>query len=401
MISTGIGPPVRLAQSVASGPLLGRWGTVASPDALIDVLAHPDRALSLPSLRGESSLRALERVRERAEAERGSPWAQPLATQYARYFQDGDRTVYEGGVFARQERLTRAVLMAAATESDEWLTEAADGIVLVCEQSSWCWPAHEEFCRSRGTVLPDPAVPCLDLGAGGVAAQLAWADHMLGERLDERFPGLRDRLRAEVRWRVLEPFTRRRDWHWLGLDGRVHNWCPWICGNVLVAALRLAEPGAERALQVALAIEGVDRHLAALPGDGSVDEGYEYRWNGAYPVEGLERWWRTARLDREAGSVTIEDSWTFTDAGPPSEVRFLLAGQVRQEAPGRVMVRPPGGGRAAVLSWDPERAVGTLAERELDDPVLVAVWGERLTRLRLELPGTASGSVLVRMEVRP
>jgi hypothetical protein len=122
---------------------------------------------------------------------------------------------------------------------------------------------------------------------------------------------------------------------------------------------------------------------------------------GAYPVEGLERWWRTARLDREAGSVTIEDSWAFTDAGPPSEVRFLLAGQVRREAPGQVMVRPPGGGRAAVLSWNPERAVGSLAERELDDPTLIAVWGDRLTRLRLELPGTASGSVLVHVEVRP
>ncbi|MGS2648875.1 hypothetical protein [Streptosporangium sp. LJ11] len=637
MTSTATGPPVRLAESVVPGPLLGRWGTTASPDALIGVLARPDRALPLPSLSGGPPLWALERVRERAEAERGSPWAQPLATQYARYFQDGDRTVYEGGVFERQERLTRAVLMAAANGSDEWLAEAADGIVLVCEQSSWCWPAHEESCRSRGTVLPDPATPCLDLGAGDVAAQLAWADHMLGERLDERFPGLRDRLRAEVRWRVLEPFTRRRDWHWLGLDGRVHNWCPWICGNVLVAALRLAEPGAERARQVALAIEGLDRYLAALPGDGSVDEGYEYWWNGAcralealdvlehatsgelraagvpvvretarfphrmhlggawyvnfadaralppaeqpwhvlhrwarrigdpdgmrhaaahragtvapaaelgralseladvtwleagpaepplvasawlpgtqvglartargterglalavkgghndenhnhndvgsvivavdgtpavvdagrptytaqtfgpdryaiwtmrsgwhsvpevrgtpqgqgasfaagdvavadgpdafqvrldlagaYPVDGLERWWRTARLDRETGGVTIEDSWAFTDAGPPSEVRFLLSGRVRQEAPGQVTIRPPGGGRAAVLSWDPEHAAGSLTERELDDPLLVAVWGDRLTRLRLELPGTASGSLLVRVEVRP
>ncbi|MFG1943818.1 hypothetical protein [Nonomuraea sp. NPDC048826] len=618
------------------GPLLSLWGADASPAALARVLLDPGSALPSPDLRGEPARRALALVRERAEAERGAPWPQPLASQYARYFQDGDRTVYERQVFDRQDRLTRAVLMAAATGDDGWLAEAADGIVLLCEQSSWCWPAHEESCRPRGTVLPDPADPCVDLGAGDVAAQLAWADQALGDRLDRRFPGLRARVRAEVRTRVLEPFTRRRDWHWLGLDGHVHNWCPWICGNVLVAALRLAEPGEERALQVALALEGVDRYLASLPDDGSVDEGYEYWWHGAcralealdvlehatagaldaagvpvvratvrfpylmhlgggwyvnvadsrarppadqpwhvahrwarragdaagaahaaaqraaavspeaelgrvmseladpawmaaeagapplvasawlpgtqlgvartaagterglalvvkgghnaenhnhndvgsvvvavdgvpalvdagrptytartfgpdryaiwtmrgdwhnvpgvrgadqragasfrardvevaddpddfrvrldlaaaYPVDGLERWWRTARLGRSAGEVTIEDAWRFTGAGEPSVLRYLLAGEVRQEGPGEVEVRPPGKGRAAVLTWDPGLATGSLGVRELDDPLLTSVWGDRLTRLELALPGTAEGSVLVRVEVR-
>src|SRR5690606_21750795 len=281
MTNTATGSPAPAAASTGSGPLLRAWGAAASPGTLARVLLDPGRALPPADLRSELSRRALEPVRERAEAERGSPWPQPLASQYARYFQDGDRTGYEENVFGRQARLTRAVLMAAATGDDGWLAEAADGIVLLCEQSSWCWPAHGASCRPRGTALPDPASPCLDLGAGDVAAQLAWADQALGERLDERFPGLRERVRAEVRTRVLEPFTRRRDWHWLGLDGHVHNWCPWICGNVLVAALRLAEPGEERALQVALAVEGIDRYLGALPADGSVDEGYEYWWNGA------------------------------------------------------------------------------------------------------------------------
>lgn len=636
MTNTATGSPAPAAASTGSGPLLRAWGAAASPGTLARVLLDPGRALPPADLRSELSRRALEPVRERAEAERGSPWPQPLASQYARYFQDGDRTGYEENVFGRQARLTRAVLMAAATGDDGWLAEAADGIVLLCEQSSWCWPAHEESCRPRGTVLPDPASPCLDLGAGDVAAQLAWADQALGDRLDERFPGLRERVRAEVRTRVLEPFTRRRDWHWLGLDGHVHNWCPWICGNVLVAALRLAEPGEERAQQVALAVEGIDRYLGALPADGSVDEGYEYWWNGAcralealdvlahatagaldasavpvvratvrfpylmhlgggwyvnvadaralppsgqpwhvlhrwarrvgepdgvrhaaaqrtgavspgaelgrvmaelgdpawmsagaaepplvasawlpgtqvcvartaggsarglalvvkgghnaenhnhndvgsvmvavdgvpvvvdagrptytaqtfgpdryeiwtmrsdwhnvpevrgtpqregaafragdvevadqpdhfqvrmdlagaYPVDGLERWWRTARLDRSSGEVTIEDAWRFAADGEPSVLRFLLAGEVRQDRPGEVEVRPPGGGRGLALCWDPELAAGSLDVRELDDPMLTGVWGDRLTRLELALPGTAGGSVRVRAEVR-
>jgi hypothetical protein len=171
--------------------------------------------------------------------------------------------------------------MAAVTGKEAWVDEAADGIVLLCEQSSWCWAAHDATPRRNGTVLPDLHQPYLDLGAGEVAAQLAWADHALGAAFDARVPGLRERIRREVDHRVLTPFLQRDDWHWLGWDGNVHNWCPWICGNVLVAALRLVDDEDRRARVVVRALEGVDRYLAALPPDGSIDEGYEYWWNGA------------------------------------------------------------------------------------------------------------------------
>ena len=52
---------------------------------------------------------------------------------------------------------------------------------------------------------------------------LAWIDHLLGTALDRRVPGIRARIRHEARVRVIDPFVRRRDWHWLGLDGDVHN----------------------------------------------------------------------------------------------------------------------------------------------------------------------------------
>ncbi|GAA3578811.1 heparinase II/III family protein [Nonomuraea rosea] len=707
--------------------MLIAWGARAEPESLARDLLPPATALPVPAAGAgvwgrlrESE--ALSDVRERARAEAGTPWPQPLASQYARFFREGDgnRTVYESQVFERQDRLTRAVLMATVTGAenrpdgqpggrfdgqpggrsdgrfdgrpddqlggrfdgrpDGWLDEVADGVVQLCEQSSWCWPAHEDTCRPRGTVLPDPATPCLDLGAADVAAQLAWIDQVLGDRLDARYPGLRERVRAEVRSRVLDPFVRRDDWHWLGLDGDVHNWCPWICGNILVAALRLGGRQEERARQVALAVAGLDRYLAALPDDGSVDEGYEYWWNGAcralealdllehatsgalgaadvpvvretarfphrmhlggpwylnvadararppadqpwrelhrwgrrlgepdvirharsqraarigataelgralrelvddewqargpaepprvegqapglgepplvagqasgshepplvagqardrdeqargldepplvagvwlpgtqialarttggtargltlavkgghndehhnhndvgsvvvavdgvpvlvdagrptytaqtfgpgryeiwtmrsdwhnvplvrgaaqgqgrqfrardvrvsdepgrfevrmdlaaaYPVPDLERWWRTAALDRAGGHVTIEDAWDFTGGDGPGVLHFVLAGQVERRAPGQVVVHPPDGARAALVAWDPARATAALTVRTLDDPMLSAVWGERLTRLELRLPDTPRGAFEVRVE---
>jgi hypothetical protein len=236
-----------------------------------------DRAAWDPGRLDEPTLRGL---RERAEADRG-PWPVPRARDYARFFRDGDRDAYEQLIWARDRRLSRAAVLAAVTLDDDRLDEVADGVIMLCEQSSWCWPAHDDTRARHGAVVPTVTDPCLDLGAGEVAAQLAWIEHLLGPRLDARMPGVRARLRHEVDRRVLGPFERRRDWHWLGLDGDVHNWSPWIHGNVLVAALHLVDDPDRRAGLVALVVAGLERYAAALPPDGAIDEGHWYWWNGA------------------------------------------------------------------------------------------------------------------------
>lgn len=214
----------------------------------------------------------------RAEADLGAPWPQPLASQAARVHRDGDRAVWEDPAFARQHRLSRAVIAAAVTLEDRWIDEVVDGVQLLCEQSSWCWPAHDDAFEKRGSVLADVTDPFLDLGAGEVVGQLAWIDHVLGAQLDARAPGIRSRIRHEAEVRVFRPFVERRDWHWLGLDGDVHNWNPWIHSNVLTAAVQL-HPAPEPLID--LVVEGLDRYLVSLPADGAIDEGYSYWWNGA------------------------------------------------------------------------------------------------------------------------
>ncbi|NLP84744.1 hypothetical protein HF576_12875 [Microbacterium sp. CFH 90308] len=260
--------------------------------ALPALLAAPDQALPVPPADvrtvwgqgGSADPVAVAEILHRARADSAQPWPVPLATAAARLHDDGDREGWESVAFERQRRLSRAALAATHTLSATALGEVLDGVWLLCEQSSWCWPAHDDALRAHGSVLPVVTDPYLDLGAGEAVGQLAWIDHVLGARLEARYPGIRSRIRHEARVRVFDPFTRRRDWHWLGLDGDVHNWNPWIHGNVLVAALRLLDaPGdaAERARVVALAIEGIDRYVTALPPDGAIDEGYAYWWNGA------------------------------------------------------------------------------------------------------------------------
>jgi len=277
-----------------AGPLAARWCT--GTGHLAGLLRPPSRALAAPPAsdrdawtRSSLDHGTLARFEELGARDLGTPWPQTLARDYARYHRDGDRVTYEAGVFARGERLTVAAVLAAVGLEDTWLDEVADGVVLLCEQSTWCWPAHDDTNARHGAVLPTVTDPFLDLGAGEVVGQLAWIDHLLGDALDARTPGLRARVRHEARVRVLDPFRTRREWHWLGLDGDVHNWNPWIHGNVLVAALQLVDDPAERASIVALVVEGLDRYVASLPDDGAIDEGFHYWWNGACrALEALE-----------------------------------------------------------------------------------------------------------------
>ncbi|WP_404434153.1 heparinase II/III-family protein [Microbacterium lacus] len=220
----------------------------------------------------------------RAAHDLRAPWPIPLASAAARVYRDGDRDGWEQVAYERQYRLSRAAIAAAVTLDEMWIDEVIDGIQLLCEQSSWCWPAHDDTFERHGAVLATVTDPFLDLGAGEVVGQLAWIDHVLGAGLDARAPGIRQRIRHEARLRVFDPFVARRDWHWIGLDGDVHNWNPWIHGNVLVAALRLLDAPddvAVRAAIVALSVEGLDRYVTVLPADGAIDEGYSYWWNGA------------------------------------------------------------------------------------------------------------------------
>ncbi|GAA3595774.1 heparinase II/III domain-containing protein [Kribbella ginsengisoli] len=267
-------------------------------------------------------------VLDRAAGDRSRPWPRLLLSDFARYWRDGVRTAYEGPAGELRQRTSTAVLAAVLTGDQQDVDEAADGLLLLCEQTTWCWAAHESFAAARGEVVADTGAPYLDLGAAETVEILAWADLVLGPALDARVPGLRRRLREEAERRVLRPFVEDRRWHWLGLDGHLHNWNPWIHGHVLVAALFLDTDPVRRTQVVELVVDGLDRYLRALPADGGCDEGYAYWWNGparlASALELLDRItlgafdpWQCAPLEelaRYPQRMTLGAGW-FVNVG--------------------------------------------------------------------------------------
>ena len=148
-----------LTTATRETPLASAWGSKAAAPELAGLFRGAGERIRVRPA-GERAWErvpadALSALHRQACEERGTPWPQPLVSHYARYFRDGNRTAYEGLVAARQQRLTRAVVMcllpAAAREADtegpDWLDEVIDGAYLLCEQSSWSWAAHDDVLR--------------------------------------------------------------------------------------------------------------------------------------------------------------------------------------------------------------------------------------------------------------
>ncbi|WP_232666523.1 heparinase II/III domain-containing protein [Pseudonocardia sp. TRM90224] len=249
------------------------------------VAAWRDRAPAatsalFPEEWGDVPSRISESLTDAVEADRAAGWPPALLRDYAAYPRRGERVPYEDVVRSRLGRIARATALAAIRPATGAIDDVADGTWLVAEQSTWCWPAHDDAFERTAGVVPALDRPYLDLGAAETAATLAVAALVLGDQLDAAYPGLLDRVTTEVRHRVLDPFRTRRDWHWLGLEGNVHNWNPWIHGNLVVTALAFDRPD-QQAETLGMCVEGIDRYLAALPADGGIDEGGDYWWHGA------------------------------------------------------------------------------------------------------------------------
>jgi hypothetical protein len=253
---------------------------------------------TLPELNG-----ALHR---QAQAALAKPWPVLTATSYARFSRDGNRTGYQKPYNDRRKRLAAAVLESLPGE-------ITDGVWLLCEETSWCLPAHSP------DALPDPQRPVVDLFAAETAALLAYVDHLAAGALD---PLVRRRLRDSVSSRVVRPFLERDDWWWLGLRERrrpLNNWTPWILSNVLSASLLLdldPEPVCSRA------VAGLDRYLNGQPDDGGCDEGINYWWRaGASLFESLET------LALACGS----DFGVFAEPKLRAIARYPLAAQISRD----------------------------------------------------------------------
>lgn len=210
----------------------------------------------------------------RAEGITDLPWPALPARLLRRFAADGDRVTFEQAYFRRRNRLARLVLAECCEGHGRFLDEIVDGLYLLCEETSWCLPAHySHLPGGRVTPLPPGEREVVDLFAAETAMTVAEAVALLRDELDAITPTIRARVASEVERRVLRPVLEHDDWWWLA--GR-NNWTPWIASNLLGAGAYLLEDAAADRELCWRMMGALDRFLAGYGEDGGCDEGAMY-----------------------------------------------------------------------------------------------------------------------------
>ena len=233
---------------------------------------------------GEAGWKALpaEAVRTlsaAAETLNEKEWPVLPAVRYMDFVKNGNRSRYQEGYFERRTRLRQLVIAECAEGKGRFLEQIINGIWAVCEETTWCLPAHlgkKEADDALADIENDR--PVLDLFAAETGALLAWIYYLMGEKLRGICRQVPSRMTCEIERQVLKPYLERNDFWWMGLahDRPVNNWNPWINENVLGCALTAARDEADRLQIVRKAARSVDRFLHFYAPDGGCDEGPGY-----------------------------------------------------------------------------------------------------------------------------
>lgn len=210
----------------------------------------------------------------------GFQWPYLSASDYMDFCRTGNRVRYEDRLFSKRTALNALVLAECSENEGRFLSDIIDGIFSICDETSWCLPAHNSYLRDTPQLpLPDVTRPVLDLFACETAAVLSAAAYLLASALDAVSPVITGRIRHELKTRIYEPYAGEHFW-WMG-DGETHmnNWTIWCTQNVLLSVFLMPDaslPSDQLPRLFEKACRSADYFLDEYEEDGCCDEGAQY-----------------------------------------------------------------------------------------------------------------------------
>lgn len=178
-----------------------------------------------------------------------------------RFYGDGDRAEFERPYFRRRKFLSSAAFLALIYPEDgKYLEEVQECIWAICEEYSWCLPAHCD-----GTLEDD--LRRIDLFSAETGFTLAEICYLLEDRLDTL---VLERARIEVRNRVIANFVNApQKW-----EHYATNWAAVCAGNVGGAMMYLDPDSFDS--QLPRLLDTMHVFLSGFPDDGTCMEGFSY-----------------------------------------------------------------------------------------------------------------------------
>jgi len=175
----------------------------------------------------------------------------------------GDRSNYEKPYFRRRGILNAAAILSLIyPEEEKYFTKLQDIIFDICNEYTWCLPAHFDADGKK-----DPYV--VDLFAAETGFSLAEIYILHKDRLDDLIKGL---LLSSITKRVFDPtLLRTNGWWW----ERMHNNWLSVCAGSVGCTAMLLFPGAFAALKPRID-KAMENYIDSFLGEGVCLEGCSY-----------------------------------------------------------------------------------------------------------------------------
>ncbi|RED52615.1 heparinase II/III domain-containing protein [Cohnella lupini] len=259
-----------------------KYDSLSAPDR---VLRSADEFLPFPRANDREAWVKLdpeskERWTSFAASHREFGWPALTMSSYMDSKRKGDIHGYLDPHWERRSALGGFVLAECIEDEGTYLNQIVNGIFCVCEETSWMQPIANTYLQKKNPaeLLPAASDHVVDLNSSETAALLSWTYYLLKDRLDSISPRIGQRIRREVRDRVLTPYLQNDDYWWMGfIQGqRVNNWNPWCNANVIMSLLVLEEDQEVREQGLLKVMRSLDVFLETHSPDGCCDEGPMY-----------------------------------------------------------------------------------------------------------------------------
>ncbi|MEZ2715753.1 heparinase II/III domain-containing protein [Niallia circulans] len=188
----------------------------------------------------------------------------------------GTRIEYETAYFQKRRKLnTYAIMVLLEPEKEEFRKVLQDIIWSICNEFSWCLPAHlinspETDCGQLYSLTEKKDTTyTIDLFSAETAFALSEIYMLTKEYLD---PLIGKRIYEEVYNRTFIPFLEG-NFKW---ETETHNWAAVCGGSIGSAAIHLIQDSTELALILEKVLPVMESYLSGFAEDGICMEGYLY-----------------------------------------------------------------------------------------------------------------------------
>ena len=220
------------------------------------------------------------------------------ASLYLNYRRTGSRSPHDNITSSRRSQLMAFVIGECLERKGRYLDAIMDRIWAICEESSWVIPAHSQ------TTLPVYTdISWVDLVSAETGRTLTEALYIIGDKLDEHDPMIKQRALYEIERRCWKPYMEYDNMWWMfraGTRAKLNNWTA-VCNCGVVGSAILAMNDNQRlAKMIEKCLKSMNDFLPCFDKQGGCDEGPGY-WG--YGVS--NHVWLSYLLEMRTGKISL------------------------------------------------------------------------------------------------